>query len=498
MVEETNLTELNRLRKAIELMDVGVWQWDLVTGVEIWSDQYFRLLGYAPGELKPQFNTFLDTLVHPEDVSKVNSAVKAHFEKDEPYRVALRMRMKSGEFRWFLSSGSVAKDESGRPTFMAGTIVDIDEEIALRERMERNEMFLEETGRLAQVGGWELNMLTNTLRWSKTIYDIHEEDYDKVPDVETGIQYYHPEDVPRITKDMQKVISEGISFSNTYRLITAKGNLKYVHAVGHAVRNDRGEIIKVRGIFQDIDERKRAQLLMEETLAIATEQNDKLINFAHIVSHNLRNHSSNLEMLVNFVRESEDPEDRKELLNKIDQVTNNLTETINHLNEVVRVENAVDKNIEKVNLTEAVLKTLDILAGELRQIGAICQHDLPKEKYVYFTPAYLDSIIINLLSNAIRYRHPERKLEIAISVRETNNFVKLSVSDNGLGIDMKRYSDRIFKMYNTFHSHPEARGVGLFISKSQVESIGGSIDVESKQNQGSTFTVNIPQNYHQS
>ncbi|KAB2813602.1 sensor histidine kinase [Phaeocystidibacter luteus] len=491
-MEETNLAELNRLRKAIELMDVGVWQWDMVTDEEKWSDQYYRILGYEPGELQPELKTFIDFLLHTEDVEKVNTAVKAHLEDGRPYRVPIRMRMKTGEFRWFLSSGNAINDEKGEPVFMAGTIVDIDEEIAVREKLERNEMFFEETGRLAQVGGWEVNLIDNTLKWSKTIYDIHELPYTENVDVERAIGFYKPEDAKRISKDLEVAIKEGSSFSNTYQIVTAKGNSKYVQSVGSTVKNEQGQVVKVRGIFQDIDERKRAQLLMEETLAVATEQNEKLINFAHIVSHNLRNHSSNLEMLVNFVRESTDPEDRVQLLDKIDQVTNNLSETIDHLNEVVRVENAVDKNIEKINLTDAVLKTLDILTGELRQIGATCNHNLPKEKYVYFTPAYLDSIILNLLSNAIRYRHPDRSLEITITLRETASFVKLSIADNGLGIDLNRYRDRIFRMYSTFHSHPEARGVGLFISKSQVESLGGSIDVESVPDKGTTFTVSIP------
>jgi signal transduction histidine kinase len=101
----------------------------------------------------------------------------------------------------------------------------------------------------------------------------------------------------------------------------------------------------------------------------------------------------------------------------------------------------------------------------------------------------LDSILINLLSNAIKYRYPERRPLIRLHTWLENHRVNLRISDNGLGINLKRHQDKIFGLYKTFHRNSEARGVGLFMIKSQIEALGGAISVKSQPNQGTTFHI---------
>jgi signal transduction histidine kinase len=115
--------------------------------------------------------------------------------------------------------------------------------------------------------------------------------------------------------------------------------------------------------------------------------------------------------------------------------------------------------------------------------------DFERVPKVSYPNIYLESVLINLLSNALKYRHPDRTPEIRLKSTVENERVILTVTDNGLGIDLKRYGHHIFKLRKTFHKHPESRGIGLFMIKSQIEALGGEITISSEQNIGTTFIV---------
>lgn len=495
-MEDKDALELNRLRLTIDNINVGLWQWDITTGEEWWSSKYFEILGYKVGEIEATEEFFRTQLVHPKHLKELDDAFEAHL-RGEPFRLAVQLKKKNGQYAWYLSSGQVCRyNDNNQPTFMVGSIVNIDSEISNKLELEKKELFLEETGRLAKVGGWEVDLKSMITHWSNIIYDIHEVPRGEIIPVEEGINFYHPEERPRILADFNNAINNGIPFNDTYRFITRSKKEIYVQAVGIPIYNDEGKVAFIRGIFQDIDQQKRASILMEETLAIANSQNQKLINFAHIVSHNLRNHSSNLEMLLGFIRESKDEEDRTLLLDKFDQVVSGLSETINHLNKVVQVQTTFEHDFEEVNLRTYINNALNIVSADLERLQARVNVQVDDSITFRFTPAYLESVLINMLSNAIRYRNKERtlKLDIQATLLPDENRVRIEFKDNGLGIDLAKYKERMFNMYSTFHEHPDSRGIGLFITKNQLESLQGSITVESELGIGSNFIITLPTN----
>ena len=109
--------------------------------------------------------------------------------------------------------------------------------------------------------------------------------------------------------------------------------------------------------------------------------------------------------------------------------------------------------------------------------------------YVNVVPSYLESILLNLMTNAIKYRSADRDPQIRLSAETEGDYTVLSVQDNGIGIDLDTHGKKLFGMYKTFHSNKDARGLGLFITKTQVEAMGGKIVVDSKPNEGSTFKI---------
>jgi signal transduction histidine kinase len=118
--------------------------------------------------------------------------------------------------------------------------------------------------------------------------------------------------------------------------------------------------------------------------------------------------------------------------------------------------------------------------------------DFNNAESIKYIPAYLDSIFLNLLTNAIKYKHEDRDpvIDISTSLDYTNNDrIVLKIADNGSGIDMEKFGDKLFGMYKTFHYNADARGIGLFITKNQIESLNGEIQVESEKGIGTTFTI---------
>lgn len=129
------------------------------------------------------------------------------------------------------------------------------------------------------------------------------------------------------------------------------------------------------------------------------------------------------------------------------------------------------------------------MQGEILKSEAIIKADFQQVTEFAYSRIYLESIFHNLISNAIKYRAADRIPDITIRTERKNNAVFLHVSDNGLGIDLSKNGHKIFGMHQIFHNHPEAKGIGLFMTKTQIESMGGKIAVVSEVNVGSTFTV---------
>ncbi len=244
-------------------------------------------------------------------------------------------------------------------------------------------------------------------------------------------------------------------------------------------------------IVTDITLRKNKENELNETLGIIGDQNKRLKNFAHIVSHNLRNHAGNISMLLSLYNSEETEEEREDLMDYLNQASERLNETIIDLNEIIDQQYKEADTLKEVNLGKTIGKIKEILTTEILKEQVSFVEDIDDSLCFTYNPAYLESIILNMLSNAIKYRHPDRKPEIRIKAYSEEGHYYLEIADNGLGIDMERNRDKLFGMYKTFHSNENSKGIGLFITRNQVESMGGTIEVESEVNKGTTFKIKL-------
>jgi signal transduction histidine kinase len=254
-------------------------------------------------------------------------------------------------------------------------------------------------------------------------------------------------------------------------------------------RDEKNKPLRIIGTHTDISIQKEKEVNLIKTLQIVEEQNSRLLNFAHIVSHNLRSHSGNIEMLLNIIEEEQGEEFMSESYTYLRSSSKALSQTIDHLKELVEIQTELIHKKENLNLNEFLAKTLDILADEISKNKVIINNSISENETLTYNPAYLESILLNFTTNAIRYSHPDRTPIISYSISTDNTQKVLNISDNGLGINLEKYGKKLFGMYKTFHKHRDSRGIGLFITKNQIEAMGGSVQVSSEVGVGTTFKI---------
>ncbi len=300
--------------------------------------------------------------------------------------------------------------------------------------------------------------------------------------------HIHPKDRERILSLHATSHDQYENRDLEYRMISKTGKIIWIRDIVNPII-ENNTIIGFRGIMIDVTKMKKAQRDLNNSLSLVTEQNKRLLNFSYIVSHNLRSHTSNIESILSLLESSESEEERHEMMQLIKTVSSSLSETIDHLNEVININTNIRLVTKPLHLNQYVVKTQNVLSEQIHSSDATILSTIPDDLVINHNPAYLESILYNLISNAIRYKHPDRKPLITLKWSEENNVKALEISDNGIGIDMDKNGDKIFGMYKTFSVNPDARGIGLFITRSQIEAVGGNITVSSEPNIGTSFKI---------
>ncbi|MET1055151.1 MAG: PAS domain-containing sensor histidine kinase [Pedobacter sp.] len=255
------------------------------------------------------------------------------------------------------------------------------------------------------------------------------------------------------------------------------------------MHDEQGKFIMVIGFGIDISERKSLEEKQSQIMEQLAIQNTQLIDFCNVVSHNLRGPLINMAMLAEFIQESEDVEEQKLLVSKLEPVIDSLKSTFNELVESIQIRQDNNVKSDNLNFAACLQEALDGLVEEIRKTEAKISIDFEDAPAIIYPHKYLASIFYNLISNAIKYQSPNRKLSLNLTSKIKEGNIVLTVKDNGLGIDLLKHKDNIFKIGKVFHRHPDAKGLGLFMTKTQVEAMGGKIWVESLPDEGSTFTV---------
>ena len=262
------------------------------------------------------------------------------------------------------------------------------------------------------------------------------------------------------------------------------------------------EGILVSSAIRDITEQRAAVALKEYTVKleisaqILEHKNAQLIDFCNIVSHNLRAPLVNIGMLIDIIDSTEDEQTKREMTSRIRPVVTSINDIFNELVESVQVRQDTEIQFDTIDIDESIEQLLLGFQVQIESYHAEIKVQHKDLKTLRYPSKYFQSILGNLISNALKYRSPDRKPIIHIAFEKKENDILLSVQDNGLGLDLNKHKDKLFKIRKVFHKHPDAKGFGLFMTKTQVETLGGKIWMESEVGFGSTFFVELKNARH--
>lgn len=316
-------------------------------------------------------------------------------------------------------------------------------------------------------------------------------DFDVEPESMIGKSAYDifPKEIAdQLTEDENQIIQSGKGLTAEINIQTNESQ-KTMLTNKFPLIDENNKVFAICCVATDFTEMKNAKTEQEILSLQLQKKNQQLLNFAHITSHNLRSPVSNLNSLLWLYKESQTNEEKALLFEKFEIVIHNLSETLNELVDALKIQEETDKKREVLLFEEVFKKVKESMAGKILETEAVVSYNFTKAPTIEYPRLYLESILQNLLSNSLKYKSPNRTPVIHAETVFQNGTLTLKFSDNGMGIDLKRHADKLFGLNKTFHKHAEAKGVGLFITKTQVEAMGGSITANSEVNKGSVFTI---------
>ena len=347
---------------------------------------------------------------------------------------------------------------------------------------------------ISGVGLWDWDISNNSVFYSKESIQIigyNENELKNTAEAWNG--KVHPEDKDAYYSGFKSHLKGEIDFyENEYRILCKNGSYKWILHKGKIIEKDEnGKPSRIIGTHTDISKLKNTEKQLQKNLQVITNQNKRLHSFTHVVSHNLKTHSTNLKTtLKSFNNDTSDIE-KTELIGHLQSISKSLTATIEDIDDILSIKANTNQLYERVNLYSCSNKVIESLKIESSKNGVTIHNALRKDEVISTNASYLESIFYNLISNGIKYADPNKKSQIIIQSIHTKDTVKILISDNGIGIDMDTYKDQIFEMYQTFHgtNRKDSRGIGLYITKIQVEALQGVILMESTLNEGTAFSL---------
>ncbi len=476
-----------QLNSILEDFDIAYWKINLLTKEITWSEHFEGLVGTPPAR-EPLFDYFINHILHEDYRYDFRVGFDNLTASSENFNQEVKLKLHNDKFRWFECRNLKSKENSTGDTAVL-LFVNIHQSKRDQYTIEENFFYYRETAEMTSTGGWYIDAASKAIYWDDVTKKILDCPKDFQPDYDERLRFYAPEHQDIALTMFDKCEKYGIPFKIELKMATLYGREFWVRATGKPVYNEEQNIVGVRGVFQDIDENKKNELNLQNSLDIIASQNSRLFNFAHVVSHSLRSHTSNLSLVVQLLEEARSAQDKLDLIDNVASISANLDGAISQLNSMVAHHNLLKKERKLVSFSKALDVVISSISSLVNRESATIVSEFKALKEIEYIPEYLESILLNLITNAIKYKQPGRKPVIFIQTYLFNEQAYMEVSDNGMGIDLDMYGDKMFGMYKTFHRNSDANGIGLFITKNQVETLGGSISVTSTVNIGTTFKI---------
>ena len=469
-----------------------IWDWKIQEDKLNWSKGIKAVFGYEEEQVGDNSSWWFGN-IHPEDSIKMSIKLYSFIEqKTEKWQDEYRFKCADNTYKYVLDRGFLLKDEKGKAIRMIGALQDITKQKEEELRLKLLETVILQTKESIVIS--EANFNKNFL--PKIIY---------VNPAFTNMTGYKSEEIINnslvllrgrnteieVLKRIAKIIKnkeEGLLEIKCYKKDKTEFWLRFTLI---PIYNSENELSNWVSIQRDVTEEKNQEKEKEQLIKELTQNNKDLKQFSYITSHNLRAPMSNLIGLLNLIEDItiEDPE-LKEIINGFSKSTHLLNETIEDLTKVMIIKDNTSIQKENISLKEIFENVFSQLTNQIEIHKPILKLDLEKVSVFNTNKAYMESILLNLLTNSLKYKSDDRILRITIIASQIDeNTIKLSFKDNGIGIDLDKNRDKVFGLYQRFHDYPDSKGLGLYLVKSQVEAMKGSISIESQVNKGTIITL---------
>jgi len=470
-----------------------VWEADLVQNTTYFSNNFTIVFGHTINGLEYGTDNSWRRNLHPDDIQRVLES-EGDVEKglNDKWEIEYRLKKADGSYAIVIDRGFSVKDENGNVLRLIGAMQDITKKKEEESRLKLLESVVVHTN--------DAIVITNARPIDKpgpTIVYVNEAytritGYSLEESIGRSPRRLQNENTDRKELDkIKKALENWQPCEVTIKNTRKNGEEFWTNIRVAPVTNEKGVFTHWVSVQRDVTNEIEAQKEKESILNELINNNNELKQFGYITTHNLRAPLTNLVAISKLMDEEKIPDEfTRKLISGFKQSTFLLNDTLNDLIKILFIKERMNISTTDLKFENMLNKVKDFISNTIESKNVIIESDFSLAPTVKFSSIYLESIFLNLMTNAVKYAHPSRSPIIKISTKPIeDNKIKLVFSDNCLGMNMDRIKGRIFGLYQRFHNNADSKGLGLYLIHSQVTALGGTIEVESKVNVGTTFTI---------
>ncbi|QXP54332.1 PAS domain S-box protein [Cellulophaga sp. HaHa_2_1] len=475
-----------------QIAKIGSWEYDAINDELKWSDMT-KIIHEVPNDYEPNIDSALSFYKPGKNQEKISKYLDQSLKDGLHWSDKFQIITGKGKEVWVIATGKPLFEDE-KFVGIIGTFQDITEDVKAQQKTKESENLLR-----TLIDHLPLNVFVKDLESKKILVNQSECDYLNLTSEEligkSDFDLYD-HDVAQISRDEDLKILSTLEPMLGVETINIRKDGKQTNFLTSKIPlfNEENDVIGLIGFSLDITQIKHKEEQLTRLINVSALQNKKLLNFAHIVSHNLRSHTANFSMLLGFLIKEKEEDEREKLLSMLIGASDNLLETIDNLNEVLEINSnplQEKKNIHANTKIDFVKKNLNSL---IKNKGALIINNISNDVYIKGVPSYVNNILISIISNAIRFGENKTGNKVELSADKIKGYTILVIKDNGIGIDLEKNKDKIFGMYKTFHQLEKSRGVSLYIARNQIEAMHGKFVIASKVGQGTTFKIYFNEN----
>lgn len=472
------------LRTLLQSGDIGLWAIDKDYKILFFNEYHEKALKNF-FNLKIKIGADIRTLIHPGSDKELTMFMYQKALKGQSFSFEERLTLKNGNIIW---------------TEFRYTPIEINKEvigvvvraIGITERKEMEERVIESEANLSSIlehsreAIWSVDTNYKLLKFNSHFKSLIKS--------LIGRDILNGDDI-LFSEFGEDVVSEWIErykkcFAGESVSFDQERDGMYFKVFMHPMIENGGKVTGAVCVYRDVSKKKTDNLLKEKLTNDLISRNKELQEFAYIISHNLRAPVVNLEALVAlYDKINTQSEDNKEIIDNFEYCVRQLKETLEDLIQVVSINSDKTFKRENIQFKKLLGDIKSSLYTQLKTAEAETKFNFEDAECINYPYSHLHNIIINLITNSIKFRSPERRLEITITTEKVNGYIHLRYTDNGIGFNYEKYKDRVFGLYQRFHEGKEGKGLGLYLINSILREMEGKLNIWSKENGGTKFDI---------